>query len=64
MMADFCDDRAAAVVPAVALAPEHVGQRQAGAEGADLEEVAARDAVAEALLAPEQGQHGRNPLWA
>ena len=32
------------------LAAQHVGQGQAGAEGADLEEAAAIEAVAELLL--------------
>ena len=38
--------------------PQHVGQRQAGAEGADLEEVAPRHAVAEALLGTPDREHG------
>ena len=39
------------------LGPQHVGQRQAGAERADLEEVAAIQAVAERLRIAENVQH-------
>ena len=47
-MADLFDRDACFFAAAVrGVEPEHVGQRQAGAEGADLEEVAPGDAVAE-----------------
>ena len=41
--------------------PQQVGQGQAGAEGTDLEKVAAVDAVAVTLLGAENREHGNNP---
>ena len=40
---------------------EHVGEGQAGPERADLQEVAAGDAVAEPLLVAPDGQHDTSP---
>ena len=40
---------------------KHPGQSQAGAEGADLEEGAAVDAVAVAPARSPKCEHGRNP---
>ena len=61
MMADLARD--ALVPPAAGAQAEHLGQRQAGAEGADLEEVAPRDAVAEPLAGAPECQHVKNPLF-
>ena len=41
--------------------PEQLGEREARAEGADLEEVAPRQAVAEALLGTPDCEHGSSP---
>ena len=49
MMADLLL-AAGSAVPAARAQPQHVGQRQAGAERADLQEVAPGHAVAELLL--------------
>ena len=60
MMADFTD----VDLPLPAESParaEHPGEAQPGAEGADLQEGAAADAVAVALTRPPQGQHVRYP---
>ena len=53
------------VDPRGGLGAEDVGQgraRGAEREGADLEEAAAGDAVAEPLGAAKDGQHGKNPF--
>ena len=60
-MAALFDVGSAAAGSCAAWQPEHVGQREAGAEGADLQEVAAADAVAEPLLVAPERQHERSP---
>src|SRR5262249_2836092 len=42
---------------------EHLGEGEAGAERADLQEPAAADAVAEALAGAPEGQHNYPPFW-
>ena len=60
MMADLIE----VVLPLPAVprpGAQHVGQRQAGAEGADLEKAAATDAVAVTLRRSPKCEHLRHP---